>query len=226
LAPEDEVRLHPAFHNEGESDSETRFSFQARPNVLFEMGMAMALFPDSTIIVELGNMRPFSDVDGRHVIRLNDSTEMRQALALRLRTAKCLVDLDGTDWHRAGRFNELNEVKIQVTSRGILRDKSGNLFWLTSDLIDVMAMLYKPEGQKDAIVSKLGQCHHHAKKLEINERDVIGRLKTLQDQVAGYSEESWLQKREICLREFENIYDHIRQLVQDNQPDFEPWPKK
>ena len=44
-------------------------------------------------------MRPFSDVGGRHVVRLDNSIPARQAPATRLQTAGCAVDLKGQDWH-------------------------------------------------------------------------------------------------------------------------------
>jgi len=61
-----------------------------------------------TIIVEIGNVRPFSDIVGRHTIRLDDSPEARRRLMNRLRVAKCEVDdTDGT-WRTAGRFIEVS----------------------------------------------------------------------------------------------------------------------
>jgi hypothetical protein len=43
-------------------------------------------------------------VAGRHAVRLSNSVPSRQALAQRLRTAGCDVDLTGTDWHTVGDF--------------------------------------------------------------------------------------------------------------------------
>lgn len=71
---------------------------------LFEAGMAMGRFPERTILVELGNLRPFSDIGGRHVIRPDNTTQKRQELAQRLETAGCGINLKGTDWHTAGDF--------------------------------------------------------------------------------------------------------------------------
>lgn len=71
---------------------------QARPNVLFEAGMALGRAPDRTVITELGTMRPFSDVAGRHAVRLSNAPAVRRDLAQRLQTAGCDVNLEGTDW--------------------------------------------------------------------------------------------------------------------------------
>ena len=104
FTPDDEARLKDAFRSPNDSNYEAELTGQARPNVLFEAGMAMGRSPDRTILVELGDLRPFSDVAGRHTIRLDNTTQKRQELAQRLGTAGCPINLDGTDWHSAGDF--------------------------------------------------------------------------------------------------------------------------
>ncbi|MBI2246286.1 MAG: nucleotide-binding protein [Nocardioides sp.] len=98
--PDDVAHLHESLTYP--EDPDTSPQMQPRPNVLFEAGMALAQDEDRTIIVELGTIRSFSDIHGRHVVRLDNSVEKRQDLATRLRTAGCAVDLDGTDWHTEG----------------------------------------------------------------------------------------------------------------------------
>jgi len=105
LTPDDEARLRPALQNPDDPANELNFTPQARPNVLFEAGMALAYHPDRTVLVEIGHIRPFSDVAGRHSIRLDNSMEKRQDLAMRLRNAGCSVNIDGVRWHTAGDFN-------------------------------------------------------------------------------------------------------------------------
>ena len=104
FSPDDLVRLRQELWTDDESPTETDLSGQARPNVLFEAGMAMGRFPDRTVLVEVGALKPFSDISGIHVIRLNDTPERRQEFALRLRSAGCPVNLDGIDWYSAGDF--------------------------------------------------------------------------------------------------------------------------
>ena len=104
MTPDDEARLSDAFKNDSDPQYEAELTGQARANVLFEAGMAMGRNEEQTILVELGDLRPFSDIGGRHVIRLDDSPKQRQALAQRLADAGCAVNLQGDSWHTAGNF--------------------------------------------------------------------------------------------------------------------------
>lgn len=83
-------------------DPETSPQGQPRPNVLFEAGMAMGRNPDRTIIVEFGRIKQFSDIHGRHTVRLDNTPQKRQDFRNRLATAGCEVDAVGTDWLTAG----------------------------------------------------------------------------------------------------------------------------
>jgi predicted nucleotide-binding protein/DNA-binding MarR family transcriptional regulator len=104
LSGDDEARLRSEYYSEKMPEYEKNLTPQSRPNVLFEAGLAMGRFPKQTIIVEVGDLRPFSDIAGRHTVRLNNSTKARQDVAQRLIVAGCKVDLSGTDWHTTGDF--------------------------------------------------------------------------------------------------------------------------
>jgi len=81
---------------------------QARTNAIFEAGMAFGTHPDRTILVELANekTRPFSDIHGRHAIRISNAVEKRQDLIDRLKTAGCSVKILGKkDWMTCGDFD-------------------------------------------------------------------------------------------------------------------------
>lgn len=104
LTPDDEARLMPQFCSACDPDFEKNLTPQARPNVIFETGMAFGRSHNRTIIVEIGNLRPFSDIAGRHVIRLNDTPEKRLELVSRLKLAGCMVNLEGIDWLSEGCF--------------------------------------------------------------------------------------------------------------------------
>ena len=105
MTPDDEARLREQFRSPSDPPHETELTGQARANVLFEAGMAMGRNADRTILVELGSLRPFSDVAGLHVIRMDNHSQRRQELAQRLESAGCPVNLDGVDWHTAGDFD-------------------------------------------------------------------------------------------------------------------------
>ena len=104
LTPDDEGCLRDPFRSPGDPPHEIELTPQARLNVIFEAGMAIGRRVDRTILVELGELRPFSDIAGRHVVRLNNTTQRRQEFAQRLQAAGCPVNLTGTDWHTAGDF--------------------------------------------------------------------------------------------------------------------------
>jgi predicted nucleotide-binding protein len=104
LTPDDQARLKAQLRKRSDPQYEFTLTGQARANVLFEAGMAFGSHPDSTVLVEIGDLRPFSDVGGRHVIRLTGRPESRQELVNRLEAAGCDVDTDGTLWLSEGDF--------------------------------------------------------------------------------------------------------------------------
>ncbi|HBB96239.1 MAG TPA: hypothetical protein DC054_12685 [Blastocatellia bacterium] len=104
MTPDDDARLRREFRKPNDPSYELELTGQSRPNVLFEAGMAIGRHPDRTVLVELGDLRPFSDVGGRHIVKLDNSVGARQGLAHRLERAGCTIDLRGTDWHTEGDF--------------------------------------------------------------------------------------------------------------------------
>jgi len=106
LTGDDVAFLRPELQKADDPSHEKNPTPQARPNVLFEAGMAFGLHPTRTIIVEIGTLRPFTDVSGIHAVRFNGSPQSRTELKDRLKTAKCEVKDAGTDWLTAGNFEE------------------------------------------------------------------------------------------------------------------------
>lgn len=104
LTPDDAARLQPAHRKASDAAYDSRLTGQARPNVLFEAGMAFGRSPRSTVLVEVGKLRPFSDVGGRHAVRLDNGTASRLELATKLENAGCAVDREGEDWLSDGDF--------------------------------------------------------------------------------------------------------------------------
>jgi predicted nucleotide-binding protein len=104
LSTDDEVRLSPNLLLPTDSAVERERQFQARPNVLFEAGMAFGRHSERTVLVEVGRVKQFSDIGGRHVVRLDNGIDSRTDVADRLETAGCQVSRSGRDWHREGNF--------------------------------------------------------------------------------------------------------------------------
>jgi predicted nucleotide-binding protein len=111
FTPDEIVALRPEYADDDE-DPEVRPACQARPNVIFEAGLAIGRDPDRVVLVELGQVRHFSDVMGRCAVRLGNSVASRQEFAARLRIAGCAVDLSGTDWHTSGDFSPPAQPKV------------------------------------------------------------------------------------------------------------------
>lgn len=108
LTGDDEVRLRRQFCEEGEEEREKIFSLQARPNVIFEAGLAFGHHPQNTILVQVGNMRSITDIAGLHIVRYSGKSdgeaEFRNTLATRLERAGCDLSKKGSDWLSAGDF--------------------------------------------------------------------------------------------------------------------------
>lgn len=92
MTPDDEARLRPWLLKGKDPDYERGYTPQPRQSVIFEAGMAMAVCPERTILVELGKRRPFSDIEGHHILVLDNAPERRKELVQRLETAGCQVN--------------------------------------------------------------------------------------------------------------------------------------
>jgi Predicted nucleotide-binding protein containing TIR-like domain len=105
MTPDDIVQLHPELAGPGEPAFETGPSMQARPNVLIELGMALAYHPHATLILQVGDHRPITDLGGFNYVRVAEGTAFRERIGRRLIYAGCRVHMpeDG-DWRTAGDF--------------------------------------------------------------------------------------------------------------------------
>jgi predicted nucleotide-binding protein len=117
MTPDDEGHLKAEFRNENEPVHETNLTGQPRQNVLFESGMAMGYDSKRTVLIEIGLLRPFTDIVGRHTVRLDNSPEKRKELAQRLKTAGCSVDLDGDEWLTVGSFEVQDSKQLDNVKR-------------------------------------------------------------------------------------------------------------
>ena len=105
LTPDDEARLRQEFLENYDPEHERQLTGQARPNVLFEAGMAFASAAANTIVVQIGNTRPFTDIGGRQMLRLTNEAGSREALIKRLQWIGCDVRTARTRWRTVGDFD-------------------------------------------------------------------------------------------------------------------------
>ncbi|HEX5282030.1 MAG TPA: TIR domain-containing protein [Micropepsaceae bacterium] len=104
LSPDDDVHLKPQFVGPTEKATEGRPRGQARPNVIFETGLAIGTHHRKTVIVQVGDVKPFTDIGGMHILRLSGTDASRHELANRLEDLGCKIDRGGDHWLRAGDF--------------------------------------------------------------------------------------------------------------------------
>lgn len=99
---DDYVKLRDELCKPGEKNE---FEYQPRPNVLFEAGMAMALFPNSCLLVRVGELREISDLSGVNYVNLSNNSVDRQAFVTRLNTIGLSPNCFGGDWLSIGDFS-------------------------------------------------------------------------------------------------------------------------
>ncbi|MFC8568936.1 TIR domain-containing protein [Streptomyces sp. NPDC057245] len=108
LTPDDVVTLHPELRGPVEPEYETGYVCQPRPNVLIELGMVLMAYPERTVIVEVGGLRPIADIAGRNVIRFDGSETALGKIVERLKLAGCAVNDTGSDWRHTYPYRHLS----------------------------------------------------------------------------------------------------------------------
>lgn len=117
MTPDDIVRLHPDLRGPDEDDHEGRAAMQARPNVIMELGMALATYADRTIVLFAGRHRPMADLGGLNYIRLHSGEECMEKIIRRLQTARCQVRAGTPDWRARAWFSGLSAYSRQSRVR-------------------------------------------------------------------------------------------------------------
>ena len=107
LTPEDKVALHSDLYEANECYVESSRGMQPRPNVLIELGMALAIFRNRTLLVEFGGLRRISDLEGLNVIKFDNPDIAIAKIAERLKVAGCALKDSGYDWRKTARFSKL-----------------------------------------------------------------------------------------------------------------------
>ncbi|MBB5829043.1 TIR domain-containing protein [Micromonospora carbonacea] len=107
MTPDDGAILHESLRDRGDRAFEGELTGQVRPNVLLEAGMALALQRSRTVIIEIGTLRPVSDLAGLNTIHFDGTVESLHKIVQRLKGAGCVVNTNGTDWLDVDRFRNL-----------------------------------------------------------------------------------------------------------------------
>jgi predicted nucleotide-binding protein len=150
LTPDDEARLHKGLIEPQDDEYETELTGQPRANVLFEAGMAFGLYRDRTILLQVGRIRPFSDVMGRATVRLtgdrdSDFLQGLQSLMQRLKNAGCSVGNYMPTMRDVHSFQSLKSYERQPARRRG-RNRSGLNFGLSD--IDFIEFLTWNKGRQ------------------------------------------------------------------------------
>jgi predicted nucleotide-binding protein len=103
-SPDDEAKLKQQFLTRDDAAAERKLLGQARQNVTFETGIAVGTHHRKTLIVEVGQVKPFTDIGGMHILKLSNSPASRHEFVERLEGLGCKVNRDGNHWLRAGDF--------------------------------------------------------------------------------------------------------------------------
>jgi len=118
LTPDDRGILRRQFQTDSDPEYERQLVGQPRLNVVFEAGLACALFPDSTIFVERGPLRPFTDLEGINRVQISTGQSWKSELRRRLMAAGCEVD-DNDAWQSIEGFHpSLQERWTEYDSHG------------------------------------------------------------------------------------------------------------
>lgn len=118
LSPDDEVKLKDHFVSKSERPAEGKLRGQARPNVIFETGLAIGTHHKKTVIVQMGDVKPFTDIGGMHILRLTGNDQSRHEFANRLEDLGCTIDRGGDHWLRAGDFTPTGLPMKKVKNTG------------------------------------------------------------------------------------------------------------
>jgi hypothetical protein len=101
ITPDEIGYLKPQFAEPGEADANPLGL--ARPNVPYEIGAALAINKEKVLLVEFGKCRGFSDIQGRHIVRMSSDTPKNRKLLMERLQAILPGRVDPTgDWTTAG----------------------------------------------------------------------------------------------------------------------------
>ncbi len=99
FTPDEYSALLPSFRSSPSDTSPASLRWQGRPNVLFEAGIAFGMARERSVLVTLGSeVSLFSDAEGLHIVRLDNTVESRKKFRQKLIGTQCDVDQRTGDW--------------------------------------------------------------------------------------------------------------------------------
>lgn len=117
LSPDDEVNLKSQFVTRNERATEGKLQGQARPNVIFETGIAIGTHHKKTVIVQMGEVKRFTDIGGMHILNLSGSDASRNEFANRLEKSGCKIDRARKELLPSAHLHPLWRARRLVSSR-------------------------------------------------------------------------------------------------------------
>lgn len=102
---DDHARLRDDLHKRNEEAHEKELKPQPRQDQIFEAGYAFGRFPERTILVQVGRVKLFSDIDGRYMPNFTGKEGERRDLINRLKSVGCIVNDNEDAWRSAGDFS-------------------------------------------------------------------------------------------------------------------------
>jgi tetratricopeptide (TPR) repeat protein len=169
-----------------------------------------------SVLVQLGKVRPASDILERHIIHLDNDVGCRNALATRLETAGCLVKKIGTSWLKKGNFSleglsppdalfvspSENWERIRLIVEEVLVEKAVPLFERLQKAIDDIAV----HGVK--VIEKIEQLDQANRKALLpeseNQEDIRRRLQSGEGE-SVFDETEKISKRDDKAERYKNI---------------------
>ena len=101
---DDRACLRSKLRKRNEEADKKAFWFQPGQDQIFEAGYAFGHSPERTILVQVGRVQLFSDIDGRYMPNFTGKESERRDLINRLKSVGCIVNDSGDAWRSAGNF--------------------------------------------------------------------------------------------------------------------------
>jgi hypothetical protein len=106
----------------------------------------------------------------------------------------------------------------------INKDKTGNLFWLCHDMMELIRWLLTPAIPKEWIDVGFRQSLHHGRELGLK-REIVDKLQQLVETTQVYQNHDWTnERREQFAAEVRIVFNVIAQEAQHADPNFNPGP--